>query len=289
MTNLSNLHGRLLEYLIVEDIMRINACAKLTDQAIQDQQRDYLKLETVDKRLLQKFRLAVKALSQSWLEPNFSISARKELKIDRLPDRNDNSDVTDIRLFSGEENINLSIKHNHIALRHQRPRTTPTHCGYAQEDNNNEVIYFSKSYNKIVNSFIQRTQGFEFFRDLPASCIHEFLYNPVCNLVCEFINMHSKECAENLFQYLVGATNYYKVIIRTRSNEIEIQEFDKMELPKDVQASVRRQYVDLDFTNGWKITMRLHTASSRIGSSPSLKFDTVASSVSVPIVVISYD
>ncbi|WP_297077755.1 hypothetical protein [Thermoleptolyngbya sp. M55_K2018_002] len=101
--------------------------------------------------------------------------------------------------------------------------------------------------------------------------------------------MHSKECAKKLFQYLVGATDYYKVIVRTQSSEIEIQEFDKMEPPTGMKASVCRQYVNLDFTNGWEIKMRLHTASSRIRKSPSLKFDTVASSVSVPTVVISYD
>ncbi|HIK40440.1 hypothetical protein [Thermoleptolyngbya sp. M55_K2018_002] len=154
MTNLSNLHGRLLEYLIVEDIMRVNSYAKLTDQAIESQKRDYPKLETVDKRLLQKFRLAAKTLSQLWLESKFSISTRKEIKIDRLPDKNNNSDVTDIRLFSEEGNINLSIKHNHMALRHQRPRTTPTHCGYTK--NSNEIIYFSINYIKsLTHSFMK--------------------------------------------------------------------------------------------------------------------------------------
>jgi hypothetical protein len=92
-----------------------------------------------------------------------------------------------------------------------------------------------------------------------------------------------------LFQYLVGATNYYKVIIRTQNEEIEIQEFGKIEYPKKVKASVSRQYIYLDFSNDWKIRMRLHTASSRIESSPSLKFDTGAISISVPTLLIPYD
>jgi len=287
MTNLSNLHGRLLEYLIVEEILKINSSAKLTRRAFESQNRDFLKLEAIDRSLLQKLRLAAKSVSQGWLDPRFGISTRKSLEIDRLPDSNNHSDVTDIRLSLGLEILNLSIKHNHTALRHQRPRKTPVHCGYAQ--NSNEMRTFSREYRAITSQFTQQVRGYKLFRDLPESWVYDFLYSPVCDLVCEFININSEECAMKLFQYLVGAINYYKVIIRTQNEEIEIQEFGKTEYPKKVKASVSRQYIYLDFSNDWKIRMRLHTASSRIESSPSLKFDTGAISISVPTLLIPYD
>ncbi len=59
-------------------------------------------------------------------------------------------------------------------------------------------------------------------------------------------------------------------------------------MPTNVIATVNKQYVLLSFDNGWEISMRLHTASSQLKNSPSLKFDTKALKNPLPATIIPY-
>jgi hypothetical protein len=61
------------------------------------------------------------------------------------------------------------------------------------------------------------------FAELPPALIKEYLYTPICNLVSQFINHHASICATNLFQYLVGDLNYYKIIVDTYAKILTIQ------------------------------------------------------------------
>ena len=139
MSNLSNLNGRVLEYLITEAIAKSSSSVKLTTRANEFQRRDVAKLKEVDPRLITKLNSAVQTLQRCWIEPRFVVSKQKTVAVDRLPDQNKN-DVTDIRLTSEEWTISLSMKHNHSALKHQRPRTTPIHCGFTKGDSQLEAI-----------------------------------------------------------------------------------------------------------------------------------------------------
>ena len=285
MTPLSNLHGRVLEYLIVEAIIQTQPKATLTLRAKNAQDRDIDKLQNINSALLQQLNWATHAFLNKWLEPRFQISKHGPIVIDRLPDQNQ-TDVTDIRLTSPKDIINLSIKHNHVALRHQRPGTTPIHCGYPR--NSLEMKEFKQQYQEITQNFIRQAEKAKLFADLPHALIEQSLYTPVCNLVAQFINTHSHDCTLNLFEYLVGSKNYYKIIIDTRVQKLEIQHFTSIQPPTSLTATVNRQYVELKFNNGWQIAMRLHTASSRVGTSPSLKFDTKALSSSLPSTIVLY-
>ncbi|HSN66331.1 MAG TPA: HaeIII family restriction endonuclease, partial [Fusibacter sp.] len=80
--------------------------------------------------------------------------------------------------------------------------------------------------------------------------------------------------AAHLFSFLVGKTDYYKIVFKESSNLLIIEEFSALILPNSVVAQADKNYVHLTFSNRWKISMRLHTASSQIKSSPALKFDT---------------
>ncbi|MDV3002658.1 MAG: hypothetical protein N5P05_004313 (plasmid) [Chroococcopsis gigantea SAG 12.99] len=285
MTPLSNLHGRVLEYLIVEAIIRAYPRPVLTNGAKSGQQRDCGKLKDVNPNLLQQLNRATNAFLVQWLEPQFLISRQASLIIDRLPDQNQ-TDVTDIRIGLPGETINLSIKHNNVALRHQRPGTTPIHCGYAKSST--EMEQFKQQYKAIAENFTLQTGQAQLFAELPHILIEELLYAPVCHLVAEFINIHSPDCAPALFQYLVGSKDYYKIIIDTNARKLTIQHFNYLAAPSSVNALVRKQYVDLTFDNGWEITMRLHTASSRLTGSPSLKFDTKALNNYLASTIVSY-
>ncbi|WP_414520957.1 HaeIII family restriction endonuclease [Umezakia ovalisporum] len=82
--------------------------------------------------------------------------------------------------------------------------------------------------------------------------------------------------------------NYYKIIVDTNAQTLTIQQFTQIQMPTNVMATVKRQYVNLIFENGWEISMRLHTASSQLKNSPSLKFDTKALKNRLSATIIPY-
>ncbi|MCC5661730.1 HaeIII family restriction endonuclease [Nostoc sp. XA010] len=285
MTPRSNLHGRVLEYLITEVIIITHPEVSLTVRANNAQLRDASKLTELNSLLLNELRLAANALLLLWLNPQFQLSKQPSITIDRLPDQNQN-DVTDICLTSKAWTVNLSLKHNHTALRHQRPGTTPVHCGYAKNDP--QMQHFKQQYRVITQEFMQHIGQAKLFAELPPALIEQHLYTQVCNLVSQFINSHADTCATKLFQYLVGNVNYYKIIVDTHARTLNIQQFAEIQMPTNVIATVNKQYVFLSFDNGWEISMRLHTASSQLKNSPSLKFDTKALKNPLTATIIPY-
>jgi len=172
----------------------------------------------------------------------------------------------------------LSIKHNHKALKHQRPPTTAERCGFLSKSTEDRI--FRKQYEDITDIFLEQAweqfpeaTKFNEIKKRQNDFINKKLYLPVCNHVANFINSHCKESRNiiALFTFLVGKTDFYKIIDFT--NEIHIYKFHEIDLPQSVKAETSGDsYVKLYFSNGWVISMRLHTAASNLGKS--LKFDT---------------
>jgi len=163
MTTLSNLHGRVLEYLIVDSVIKTQSKTILTPNAQSAQDRDIDKPREVNPALLQQLNWATHAFLTKWLEPEFQISQQSSITIDRLPDQNQ-TDVTDIRITTPKDIVNLSIKHNHAALRHQRPGTTPIHCGYSR--NSVEMKQFRQQYQAITKNFKIKAGEVKLFSEL---------------------------------------------------------------------------------------------------------------------------
>jgi hypothetical protein len=275
MSNSSDRNGRALEYRIVDELVRQIAREQiqLTPRAIQAQRNDRQKYLSLGETEQRKYSQCAKALF-NWLDQHFSISSHT-INLDRLSDNDaKKGDVTDIRLTIRSEQINLSVKHNHKALKHQRPASTAQHCGYSRRSF--EDAEFRNHYKVIVNLFRGFVQDAFYFRDLEEGIVMNHLYIPTCHLVADFINQLCcpPEKANHLFRFLVGTTDFYKVIFDPSRSRLLIQLFAKPDFVESVIAEANQNYVYLNFANSWKLAMRLHTASSRLGGNPSLKFDT---------------
>ncbi|MGB7059756.1 MAG: HaeIII family restriction endonuclease, partial [Geitlerinemataceae cyanobacterium] len=271
----SNQQGRALEYAIVEELVLNLPSDRVTlsSRTLQDQLRDLPKYISLADTLKNHYQRGANCIIR-WLESEFSIS-RHFIEIDRLPDRSSNQgDVTDIRISSDSFCINLSVKHNNQALKHQRPASTAQHCGYPKASP--EDFQFRHEYHQIIQDFLQISQGYDLFRDLEPGVILDFLYTPICLLVANFISSFCKLPwnANHLFTFLTGNTNFYKVILPAKQDFVKIQEFTHIPPVESVVAESDRNYVYLKFSNDWQMALRLHTASSRIQQNPSLKFDT---------------
>jgi hypothetical protein len=289
MSNKSNQHGRALEFAIVQEICdQLLQKVVLTQRAKDSQVRDGLHYALLSQRMQDDFLVCSQSI-YNWLEQEFTLSQTNQVNIDRFPDLSGTQgNVSDIHIkLDLAREINLSIKHRNIALKHQRPKTTPQHCGYSR--NSQESQRFKTEYERIVEQFAQQISGSTKFNELPENIKSNYLYQPICQLITNFINSYCKSQtnAEHLFRFLTGTTDYYKIFFDGHKKIISIIEFANLPPVKSVLAKTEKQYIYLDFSNGWCISMRLHNASSRITKNPSLKFDTQPQTISVSETIIN--
>ena len=279
--NISDQHGRALEYAVVQGIIESLPARRVTlsTQASKDQERDKVKFDALSIPLKQEYLKCAQDVF-SWLDDKYSIS-KKEIRLHRLTDQDARKgDVTDIRITTESETINLSVKHGHDALKHQRPPSAAQWCGYIK--GSTEDIEYRKEYDILTDRFLKKalelSLGAKYFRDIKGiqnDFIETYLYKPICKHVSDFINSRccSPKYSEHLFSFLVGRTDFYKIVNTGR--ETVIYKFVEIPKPNSVKAECfQSNYVMLSFSNGWEVSMRLHTAASVIGKD--IKFDTRA-------------
>ena len=197
-------------------------------------------------------------------------------EVSRLPDTTGTKgDVTDIRIVGMDNTIlNLSIKNNHKAVKHQRPGSLIQQLGFRKQSSIDKT--YRKELTSIYKNFHNEIQNINptptLFRDV-EDLKYPLIYRPVCSLVSKTINLFSRDIEiSNQYQsFLIGNTNFYKVIVN--DGYIDIIEFNEIFRSSHMISTWSENYVYVDFKNGIKINMRLHTASSRISENISLKFD----------------
>jgi hypothetical protein len=278
--NNSNRNGRALEFTIVNDLIKNYSCS-LINNSNPTQVKDQTHFNNLPLKLKTKFLKASNAIT-TWLDSNYSINNGF---IDRIDDSKAvKGDVTDIRI---NKNINLSIKHNHKAVKHQRPAGLAQHLGFKKKSVID--VDYRKDLKIINNSFLKKANiinpNFTLYSELKNTnqeFINDNLYEPVCKLVANFISTNccnSITNTQSLFDFIIGNTDFIKLIIK--DSYIDILEFSNITKPKSLTVTLKnKSYIYLNFDNGWVISMRLHTASSRFAD-VSLKFDSQPHKISV--------
>lgn len=293
--NISDRNGRALEFKIVDFLLQKLPHLTMLGNTYIDQQRDSSKFSDLPHIQQSHFIKSAEKIFL-WLEKlTENTITYSPSSIERLTDdAAKKGDVTDIRLIVDGKVINLSIKHNHTALKHQRPGATPQQCGYPKKAP--EDVSYREAYKKVTDCFLQNANNLkpnaQNFNELDAAqykFIENNLYAPMCKLVCDFLNEYVAKKpyhAQHFFSFIVGMTDYHKIVVY--HDKIEISEFAFMPPVNSllaVQSSA--SYIDVSFSNDWKISMRLHTASSRI-EGVSIKFDTQLSNINVPKEIIHF-
>jgi hypothetical protein len=95
---------------------------------------------------------------------------------------------------------------------------------------------------------------------------------------------HGSVFVENLFKYLLGRYDFYKVELQIRQKEVSVQCVNlygtlgygkKWKIPDRIENIFRvtgsTNTLVVQFNKGWQISFRLHSASGKVESS--LKFD----------------
>lgn len=277
--NNSNLNGRALEFLIVEEF-KSQLNVSLTKHAENDQNRDSSKIEELSEHNVEHFKKVSKNVVE-WFKKHQIYSEGGDFLLHRLSDSDArNGDVTDISIINtkSKEKLNLSIKNNHNAVKHQRPGALPNQCGFSSTTK--ESITYKKDYRDITSNFTELCEelhnGATLFNEVKSSdksFIDKNLYLPVCELVVNFINKNiNASNVKDLFKFLVGNSDFIK--ISAYNDHLSITDYSSLKDTNGLVASlIGNSYVELKFDNGYVFNARLHTASSRLHG-VSLKFDT---------------
>lgn len=286
----SNRNGRALEYCLTKILIEAYQVTAISENTQADQQRDQAKFEALPANMQSYYQKQCLRFVQ-WLQqtkfPKVVFTA-----IERL---NDNAakkgDVTDIRLTHAQGTYNISLKHNHYAVKHQRPGALYKQLGIkdktAQREYKKQLKQVETTFFQLAQSIDSEATTFKAIKEKDANAI-KALYADVCRLVEDHINHQTNsDHAQYFFRFLVGTMDFDKVIITEDS--IKILSFQQVPLPTHIAAHhYDYNRIKVEFDNGFDFDMRIHTASSRfqVGKSISLKFDTQLSSDNVPEIIL---
>lgn len=277
--SLSNLHGRVLEYILVLGIKEgFKQNVIFSEQTLISNERDQRKLEEINKSVLNHFISSspkiVKQISKEFTK-------EETILLNRLSDdEGRKGDVSDISLSSSEKTLNISIKNNHLAIKHQRPGPTFKHLGIK---NNIDINLFKNEYKRINNSFFDKSN--QIVPDVKnysqvESIKFDYLYEPICDLVSNLINKYPNQ--GRVYQnFLISVVDFKKIVLF--DDRFEIHSYDNIPPSNFMESYVKdKNYVYVDFKNDIILKMRLHTASSEITRTGSLKFDTQIHHLDIP-------
>ena len=281
----SNDNGRSLEYLITAELQKRPGCS-LTQRASRSQSRDSSTVAQINQTLRASFSKAAKT-SADWIINEIGGKPGMVFEVDRANDGD--AGVADLIISSKQQTLLISVKHNHDALSHPRPYSLVEAVGFEgtsfESDHRNRMANASDRFRSASNNAST-------YSAVPAAKLQ--LYYDVCDECAKSLASIAKknQVAEQVFDFLVSP-GCMKLVVRTDSEAktltgIEVFDYTKITKPTSITTRVDRRpkaaSLVLDFDNGWRIDLRIHTASSRVSTSGqlSLKFDAQRKAGSLP-------
>ena len=198
----------------------------------------------------------------NWFKTNFGSSVSK--RIDGLPDNS--GSVVDIFIGDPGKEINFSLKHNHLALRHNRPHGLPGRCGIARSK---EADKYLNSVYEIEKSMRQQ-DPVQQFSQLADKRKWMKMINENCRKYLENWQSNIPSTVPDYFGFLTGNDRpYYKLVLNSngQNSGSYIHEFLGSSLPKKIDFSYNNSdHLVMRYDNGWILKKRLHNAQSDLGT-----------------------
>lgn len=276
----SNNNGRAFEYCITQYILDHRNDVEIDRITRQQQTRDLEKFVSLSVDLQKKFTKAAQKYNE--LLPEKVVSIRRLTDTEGQKGNPADLEVKYIDSMGKYIIKNISLKNNHLAVKHQRPGALISQLGVYDPTKNKEMDYRER-IKLIENSFFLEVENAKFdtaqeviFKELKNydENIILNLYRNICGLVTLTLNEHHAN-ADSFFKFLVSTLDFEKVILQ--GNSLVVQRWYDLDIPESMHATLDGDsYINIKFTNGFIFRMRLHTASSkcRVGKAISLKFDT---------------
>lgn len=295
----SNNQGRAYEYICLHSLLSaieaVRPAEIVHNSSYNAAEKAWQTLDESEKTL---YTLSAKSTINTIfaMEPNIIEQSNDILKLYIQTDkRGEEADVRDIIIERKDIvwEIGLSIKHNHMAVKHSRlskdidfgEKWYGVSCSQQYWDDVNPVFSFLAA-EKAKNGY---------FRDMTSK--EEQVYVPLLNAFIKEVKASIEKDASvprKLVEYLLSKYDFYKVISIDSKRITTIQSFNMygtlnqaskvkqpdivvpvINLPTDVLfigfKKSSKTTVLLSFDNGWQFSFRIHNAEDKINTS--LKFD----------------
>lgn len=279
------------QQIIIEPSPQMETAQKLYDEISSDMK---LLLDAAARAAVR----IIKRLEPQLVEPNKNEPLFLSLQADSAGIKGDVRDVLCVRNENGWE-IGLSCKHNHHAVKHSRLSDT---IDFGKEWLD---IPCSKEYfDKVVPLFTELRE----VRDKSKEAGNPVLWSEVENKAEKYyipvlqafmdellkITSENEGVPEKLVRYLLGRYDFYKVITDDRNKITRVEAINIEGCLNQQSGTIKpitkvpllkmpKQFYHIGFKaksdntievvcdEGWQISMRIHSASSKV--EPSLKFD----------------
>jgi len=277
-----NDRGRANEAIFVETLAT-GLGVPVTSRVVRQARRDAPKILGLSSQTQRSLRQA-SGLVCVWHIATFG---RKFSRIDRS---DDSSPGTADVICEGATRVSYSLKLNHNATKHPRPHSLAQWVELAK--NCKEDLDHRKQLADASKMFRARAGSATKFEDVKIPT--KKLYDSVVVICAGSLNdwCPRLSLADELFTFLVGE-GFVKAITElngAKLRQVRIHRYDRTPRPSAVVAVAQPNgHLLLQFSNGWELDLRLHTASSRIARSGqlSLKFDSqVVKSPGLPTMVL---
>ena len=275
----SNINGRSLEYLLVKLISDNNPNITISESTMNAQNRDEANISILNSELKTTMESSCLKI-YDWI-----ITELEELtEVIRFTDYQGTlGNPTDIKVISNSRDLNISLKHNNDAVKHQRPSATAQQFGYQKRSS--EDLLFRTKYESILDDFydicIESDPEAKKYNEV-TDLTYDFLYKPMNDLVVSFINEFGNKPnnRNHYIKFIFGYENIFRVI----ANGGQVNIVPNVPSTDIISISAERyslgdetidmkNYIKIIFNGEFFIIQRLHTASSLI-ESRSLKYDT---------------
>lgn len=285
-----------MQTVVLEDTPQLQKAKRYYDEEITAKEKD-----KIDRAAMAGVRILLRYEPQT-LHPFDNVPLYITLASDEQGQAGDVRDVLCMRKQNLWE-VGISCKHNHSAVKHSR-LSARLNFGAKWLG----VSCSDEYFRKIAPIFAQlddirrQSNKTATWNVLGGEGAIFALYRSILDaFICELRRLDSENpgiVASRLVGYLIGVNDFYKFITMDANSATQIQAFNmygtlnraagtnkaiapirKLKLPTsfhkigylEVDGAPRFNTVALYRNNGWEISMRIHTASSRV--EPSLKFD----------------
>lgn len=299
MSNVSNNQGRAYEFVclntLYEAISNIRPAKIINNSCYQAAEKAWSTLTSGEQNL---YALSAKSTVETIfaLEPNIVEQGSDILNLYIQKDeQGEEADVRDIIIQRKDIiwEIGLSIKHNHMAVKHSR-LAKKLDFGLKWYNIPCSSTYWNDV--KPIFDFLEKekTKG-TYFKDLKSK--ENDIYIPLLNAFVKEITTQveaNRDVPRSMVEYLLSKYDFYKVISIDSKRLTTIQSFNMygtLNLPSRVsQPSIKVPVINLPttllyigfkpgskttiimcFDNGWQFSFRIHNAEKTVR--PSLKFD----------------
>jgi hypothetical protein len=299
MSNASNNQGRAYEFIcllsLYDAINALRPAAIIHNSSYIAAERAWNTLTDVDRQLYQLSALSTIDTIFA-LEPNITEESDDTLSLYIQTDQHgEAADVRDIIIERKDIRweIGLSIKHNHMAVKHSRIAKS-LDFGARWYDAPCSDKYWNE-VKPIFDFLDQKKDCGEYFRELPSK--EDQVYIPLLEAFIKEVSaqvQRNKDIPRKIVEYLLCKYDFYKVISVDEKRLTTIQSFNMygtlnqpsrthepaikapiINLPTDLLfigfKKDSKTTVFMCFDNGWQFSFRIHNAKDVI--EPSLKFD----------------